>query len=306
VTVSARWALAGTVVSRLAKPFRVTLRESAGARPSVPATAAHSALVWRSTPRCHAVGRLGPGQEACFLRVTAAEVVFLTRRLSHFALLRPTARLRDAVVVTTPRVALYSRRYVGVRLTAPRAVEATWTLLTPAGVPLQQWRRRLPAGASTTFLGGLRRKPLLPTGTYTLETRIAAGGVRHVEFTPIRLARTGGWVARRPAGIARVVLADPTVARAALAGRLGGSFALSAAGGDVFTAGRGAEIAVVPAGPLVRQLRLVLPELRLVVVARTAAEAAAARRAGASATVVAPRSATVIARAVAAVATRTR
>jgi hypothetical protein len=210
-------------------------------------------------------------------------------------------------VAAAHRVLLATRKFIALRVELSLPGEVTARLRDAKGRLVSEWpQRSLKAGATILRLNIPAE---VRAGALTLSVAVAAAGQAATQSLPIAIVRSNQ-VEVKPIKPREVALVDGPDIRPDLSVNLKQSlslvyttapnaFALAAAP----RARVGAAVVDLTAGNarVVRDLRLVFPELRIVAVADTVANAARARAAGASIVLVKPASAAMIAAALDAV-----
>jgi len=211
----------------------------------------------------------------------------------------PQARLTLAVTQTI-RFSWKERSFLAVRLTTTRASAVTGTLVSPSGQRVYTWRTNVKAGSNVLRLK--MPKQVRRAGVYRLVITAQSGGetvrrtVRVEIVANTKQARRAAVPPTRPVEI--VLTGSPELQKEiALGLRRSGTRVLESDAERAFALtgnrSRNVQVVVVDVAsggmPLVRDLRLVFPGVRIVALVRTPQEQAAAMRNGAS--VALPRSA---------------
>jgi hypothetical protein len=190
-------------------------------------------------------------------------------------------------VVTTKRLVLAQRSFIGVHIAQTRASLVTATLLSPQGKVLATWKRSARAGVSIVRLTLPKSAKTWKRGTYRLRWKVVAGADTLQRTIPVQIGRTAKDFPK--AGGTKL---DVVVAGAALPGKLpvsgktvaavSESTAFELAGDPTKNVG----VIVIDADQytlgMIHDLRTVFPMVQLVALSNSASRRAAAVRAGAT------------------------
>jgi voltage-gated potassium channel Kch len=221
----------------------------------------------------------------------------ITRHLTYFGLLRPTAfGALTMKVVSAKRVSLAVRKYVAVRVQVSAASRLSTWLVDSQGKSVKTWGQRN-VKAGTTILRLALPTTLARSGAYRIQVRATGRGQSIGRTAKVRLLTTPLTAPFTPKGkkVGIVLVKSDLIKRLKLDER----FSIRpVTGSQVFDA-TGLRSAFVEAVVIdldresvatIAGLRQVFPELRIVALSNSPTAAAYARRAGASIVIMKPTS----------------
>jgi hypothetical protein len=190
-------------------------------------------------------------------------------------------------VVTTKRLVLSQRNFIGVHIAQTRASVVTATLISPRGKVLATWKRSARAGVSIVRLALPKTAKTWKRGTYRLRWKVAAGADTLQRALPVQIGATKKDFAKSTGAKVDVVVAGAT-----LPGKLpvSGKTVQAVTEGSAFElAGdpkANVQVIVIDADQytlgMIRDLHTVFPMVKLIALSNSASRRAAAVRAGAT------------------------